>query len=71
MQTKNNGIIFVSQSGETADILHMMRRIAAEKVVKIGICNTYGSLLTTLCDFGVYQNSGREVAVGSTKTFTG
>ncbi len=54
MTTKNNGIIFVSQSGETADIVQMIKRLNDDKVVKIGICNTYGSILTTLCNFGVY-----------------
>ena len=49
----------------------MIKKLQDDDIVKIGICNTYGSLLTTLCNFGVYQNSGREVAVASTKTFTG
>lgn len=52
--TQNNGAIFVSQSGETADLIHLIKTLNDKEIIKIGICNTPGSLLTTFCDFGVY-----------------
>lgn len=36
----------------------------------IGITNVVGSLFTTFCDWGVFCNSGREISVGATKSFS-
>jgi len=36
----------------------------------IGIINTVGSTVSRLTDTGVFCNSGREVSVAATKTFT-
>ena len=41
-----------------------------ESIPIIGITNVVGSLVTTLCDFGVFQNSGREIAVAASKSFS-
>lgn len=38
--------------------------------VLVGITNVVGSSITTICDWGVFQHSGREIAVGATKSFT-
>lgn len=61
-------LIAISQSGETADVLQAMR--FAEKSRKIAITNTVGSTITRLADETIYLNSGPEVGVAATKTFT-
>lgn len=66
----NAGVIAVSQSGESADVLQTLNKIKKKGIPIIGITNVVGSLMTTLCDWGVFQNSGREIAVGATKSFT-
>ena len=48
------GVICITQSGETADILQAGRLIKNLKIPLIGITNVIGSLVTTLCDFGVF-----------------
>ena len=40
-------------------------------VPSIGVVNVVGSLIATEVDCGVYLNSGREVSVPATKSFTG
>ncbi len=61
-------VIAISQSGETADILQALR--FAENSPKIAITNTVESTITRLCDLTVYLNSGPEIGVAATKTFT-
>lgn len=63
-------ILAVSQSGETADTLSAVR-YAKERGAKIlGITNVMGSTLTRLSSVYVGQNSGPEIGVAATKTFT-
>ncbi|MBU0527520.1 glutamine--fructose-6-phosphate transaminase (isomerizing) [Candidatus Micrarchaeota archaeon] len=61
-------IIAISQSGETADILQALR--FAKNSSKIAITNTVESTITRICDITVYLNSGPEIGVAATKTFT-
>ena len=61
-------VVAISQSGETADILQALKYAASSK--KIAITNTVGSSIIRLCDVTVYLNSGPEVGVAATKTFT-
>ncbi len=65
---KDTLIIAISQSGETADVLQALR--FAKESRKIAITNTVGSTITRLADETVYLNSGPEVGVAATKTFT-
>lgn len=68
---KNNpGIICLTQSGETADCLRSLQVAREAGVTCIGVTNVVGSSMTSLCDFGVFTNSGREIAVGASKSFT-
>lgn len=64
------GVICLTQSGESADIIRSMKLTKELGAVNIGITNVVGSLVTTMCEFGVYLNCGREVAVPATKSFT-
>ena len=62
--------VLVSQSGETKD-LHRCVDIAKENnAVTIGVVNVVDSLIAREVDCGVYCNSGVEVGVASTKSFT-
>lgn len=64
------GVICLTQSGESADIIRAMKLTKENGAVNIGLTNVVGSLITTLCEFGVYLNCGRETAVPATKSFT-
>jgi glucosamine--fructose-6-phosphate aminotransferase (isomerizing) len=63
-------ILAVSQSGETADTLSAVRSAKDRGATILGISNVMGSTLTRLSDVYIGQNSGPEVGVAATKTFT-
>ncbi len=63
--------LFVSQSGETADILSMVNKVKNGGHKCICICNVLGSTLSEVCDDTIYMNMGPEIGVASTKSFTG
>jgi len=63
-------VVAVSQSGETADTLSAVRSAKDRGATILGISNTMGSTLTRLSDVYVGQNSGPEIGVAATKTFT-
>lgn len=65
-----SGAIFISQSGETADIYKCLKMSKNEGLFTIGVINTVGSLIANNVHCGVYLNCGREVAVPATKSFT-
>ena len=67
---KNDIIIAISQSGETADTLAAIK-LAKEKGAFIyGICNVVGSSIARESDTGSYTHAGPEIGVASTKAFT-
>jgi glutamine---fructose-6-phosphate transaminase (isomerizing) len=61
--------VFISQSGETADTLAVLREMKEKKVLTLGITNAVGSSQARETDAGVYTRSGPEIAVASTKAF--
>jgi glucosamine--fructose-6-phosphate aminotransferase (isomerizing) len=64
-------IIAVSQSGETADVLHAVKEAKRERGSKVlAITNVVGSTLNRIADHTLFLNAGPEIAVVSTKTFT-
>ena len=65
----NPGIIAISQSGETRDIVTPVSKVIDKGATAISIVNVVSSQLARLTGHGVYMNSGREVAVASTKSF--
>ena len=68
---KNDVVIAISQSGETADTLAAVQ-LAKEKGAFIyGICNAIGSSIPRATDTGTYIHVGPEIGVASTKAFTG
>ena len=66
----NGGAIFISQSGETRDILIALECCKKNGLFTIGVINTVGSAIANNVQCGVYLNIGREVAVPATKSFT-
>ena len=69
--SKDDVVIAISQSGETADTLAAVQ-LAKEKGAFIyGICNAIGSSIPRATDTGTYIHVGPEIGVASTKAFTG
>lgn len=63
-------VIGVSQSGETADTLAVLRDLKLRKVPTLGICNVRGSSISRESDAVFYTSAGPEIGVAATKTFT-
>jgi glucosamine--fructose-6-phosphate aminotransferase (isomerizing) len=63
-------VLAVSQSGETADTLGAVRAAREMGAKILSITNVMGSTLTRLSDAYIGQNSGPEIGVAATKTFT-
>ena len=67
---KDDIVICISQSGETADTLAAIK-IAKEKGAFIyGICNVVGSSISRETHTGIYTHAGPEIGVASTKAFS-
>lgn len=61
-------VFAISQSGETADVLQALR--FAKESPKVALTNTVGSSICSLSDHVILMNSGPEIGVAATKTFT-
>lgn len=69
--TKNDVVIAISQSGETADTLAAVKLARESGAFVYGICNAIGSSIPRATDTGSYIHVGPEIGVASTKAFTG
>ncbi len=67
---KDDVVLVISQSGETADTLAALREARARGAVALGICNVVGSTIARETDCGIYTHAGPEIGVASTKAFT-
>ena len=67
---KDDVVIVISQSGETADTLAALREAKSRGITVLGICNVVGSSIARESDAGVYIHAGPEIGVASTKAFT-
>ncbi len=67
---KKTAVIFISQSGETADTLSCLKEAKQKGILTLGIVNVVGSSVTRETDAGVYNHAGPEIGVASTKAFT-
>lgn len=67
---KDDIVIAISQSGETADTLAAIRLAREAGAIVLGICNVVGSSIPRETDAGVYTHAGPEIGVASTKAFT-
>ena len=63
-------ILAVSQSGETADTLAAVEHARRRGATILGITNVLGSKLTRVARVYVCQQSGPEIGVAATKTYT-
>jgi glucosamine--fructose-6-phosphate aminotransferase (isomerizing) len=61
--------VFISQSGETMDLIRHLAILKKTKHICMGIINVVESTIAREVFCGVYMNVGREVAVASTKSF--
>lgn len=68
---KDDIVIAVSQSGETADTLAAVELARKAGAFVFGICNVVGSSIARATDSGAYIHVGPEIGVASTKAFTG
>ncbi len=66
---KDDIVIVISQSGETADTLAAMRMLKGKANI-IAIVNSSGSTIAHEADITFYTKAGTEIAVASTKAFT-
>ena len=69
--TKDDVVIAISQSGETADTLAAVQLAKERGAFIYGICNAIGSSIPRATDTGTYIHVGPEIGVASTKAFTG
>jgi glucosamine--fructose-6-phosphate aminotransferase (isomerizing) len=63
-------ILAVSQSGETADTLASVHAARQRAATVLGLTNAIGSTLTRVSRVYIGQQSGPEIGVAATKTFT-
>lgn len=67
---RDDVVIAISQSGETADTLAAVRLAKERGATVLGICNVVGSSISRETHAGVYTHAGVEIGVASTKSFT-
>ncbi len=68
--TRNDIVIAISQSGETADTLAAIKLAKSKGAFVFGVCNVVGSSIARETDSGAYTHAGPEIGVASTKAFT-
>ncbi|MBV5282519.1 MAG: glutamine--fructose-6-phosphate transaminase (isomerizing) [Paludibacter sp.] len=67
---KDDLVIAISQSGETADTLAAVELAKEHGAFIFGICNVVGSSIPRNTHSGCYTHAGPEIGVASTKAFT-
>lgn len=67
---RDDVVIAISQSGETADTLAAIRLSRQSEALVLGVCNVVGSSIARETQAGVYTHAGPEIGVASTKAFT-
>jgi len=67
---KNDLVLLISQSGETADTLAALRLAKAQGVYTLAIVNVIGSSVAREAEDVMYTRAGPEIAVASTKAYS-
>jgi glucosamine--fructose-6-phosphate aminotransferase (isomerizing) len=67
---KDDVVIAISQSGETADTLAAIKLAKERGAFVFGVCNVVGSSISRETHAGAYTHAGPEIGVASTKAFT-
>jgi len=68
--SKNNLVILVSQSGETADTLACLKLAKTYNMDTLAIVNVYHSSIARHADYVFYTRAGYEIAVATTKAYS-
>ncbi|HEX2965293.1 MAG TPA: glutamine--fructose-6-phosphate transaminase (isomerizing) [Syntrophorhabdaceae bacterium] len=68
--SRNDLLIVVSQSGETADTIAAMKEAKKKGAHVLSVCNVLGSTLAREADGVIFTHAGPEIGVASTKAFT-
>ncbi|MBP5661681.1 MAG: glutamine--fructose-6-phosphate transaminase (isomerizing), partial [Clostridia bacterium] len=66
---KDELVIVISQSGETADTIAAMRLAQKRGAKVLAVCNVVGSTIAREADFVCHTCAGPEIAVASTKAY--
>ena len=66
---KDDLVIVISQSGETADTIAAMREAKRRGARILAVCNVVGSTISREADYLCYTWAGPEIAVASTKAY--
>lgn len=67
---KDTLVIFISQSGETADTLASLRKVKDLGLDTLAIVNVVGSSLSREAKKTIFINAGPEISVATTKAYT-
>src|SRR6187401_768075 len=67
---RNTLVVLITQSGETADTLAVLREARQKGARSLAICNVVGSMATRELEVTIYTHAGPEIGVASTKAFT-
>ena len=67
---KNDLVVIISQSGETADSLAALREAKSQGIRTLGIVNVVGSSIAREADTVFYTLAGPEIAVATTKAYS-
>ncbi|MDO4519246.1 MAG: glutamine--fructose-6-phosphate transaminase (isomerizing) [Eubacteriales bacterium] len=67
---KNDLVILISQSGETADTLAALRLAKDQGIKTLGIVNVVGSSIAREADNVLYTLAGPEISVATTKAYS-
>ncbi len=62
-------VILLSQSGETADLIHCLKIIKTHDIKTLIVTNSKGSTLERGSDYSIILQAGLEVSVASTKAY--
>ena len=68
--SKEDLIVIISQSGETADSLAALRLAKEKNVLTLAVVNVVGSSIAREANSVLYTHAGPEISVASTKAFT-
>jgi glucosamine--fructose-6-phosphate aminotransferase (isomerizing) len=70
VEPNQQGIIFVTQSGETREMIDCVHQAVKRNFPTIGVVNAVGSTVANMVSCGTYTFAGDEKAAPSTKSFT-
>ncbi len=63
-------VVFITQSGETADTLAALREAKTKGALTLAVVNVLGSTIAREADAVIYTHAGPEIGVASTKAYT-